>query len=167
MGCRENTLNYLHSLGYNVVLLPKSDVLPLHLLSPAGRGTFDRFGRLDTVLVGDGSVPLPPVATDLPAANLAGRSSSSLRLGLGLNVLSNIIAAMGGSGLGLEAAYQRAATITFEFREVYEDRIEVAALDRYLAGADIDPFSRNAARLLSDSDLLVVTSTLKTATIGA
>jgi len=138
----------------------------LHLLSPAGRGIFDRFGRLDTVLVGDGSVALPAVEADLPAANVSGRSSSSLKIGLGLSVLTNVIAAMGGSPLGLEAAYRKAATISFEFREVYEDRVEVAALDRYLASADVDPYSTHAARLLSDSDLLVVTSTLKTATIA-
>lgn len=166
MGCRENALNYLRALGYNVVLLPKSDITPLHLLSPAGRGTFDRFGRLDTVLAGDGSVALPPIETDLPAANVSGRSSSSLKLGLGLSVLSNIVAAMGGSPLGLETAYHRAATISFEFRDVFEDRIEVAALDRYLASADVDPYSVHAARLLSDDELLVVTSTLKTTTIA-
>jgi hypothetical protein len=166
MGCHENALNYLRSLGYNVVLLPKADVAPLNMLSPAGRGTFDRFGRLDTVLVGDGSVALPPVARDIPAANVTGISSSSLKLGLGLSVLASIVAAMGGSPLGLEAAYSKAAAISFEFRDVYEDRVEVAALDRYLAAADVDPHSVHAAQLLVDNDLLVVTSTLKTATIA-
>lgn len=166
MGCHESALDYLRSLGYNVVLLPKSDIAPLQLLSPAGRGTFDRFGQLDTVLVGDGSVGLPTVQTDLPAANIAGRSSSGLKLGIGLSVLGNIVAAMGGSPLGLEAAYQKAATVSFEFREVYEDRVQVAALDRYVAAADLDPYSRSAGQLLSASDLLVVTSTLKTATIA-
>jgi hypothetical protein len=166
MACRENTLNYLHALGYNVVLLPKADLEPLYLLSPAGRGTFDRFGRLDTALKGDGSVALPPVSADVAAASIGGRSSSSLKTGIGLSVLANVVAAMGGSPVGLEAAYSKAATVSFEFRDVYENRIEVAALDRYLASADVDPLSVHASRLLSEGDLLIVTSTLKTSTIA-
>ena len=166
MPCRENALNYLHALGYNVVLLPKADLEPLYLLSPAGRGTFDRFGRLDTSLKGDGTVPLPPVSADVPAASITGRSSSSLKTGVGLSVLANVVAAMGGSPIGLEAAYSKAATVTFEFRDVFENRVEVAALDRYLASSDVDPLSVHASRLLSEGDLLIVTSILKTSTIA-
>jgi hypothetical protein len=166
MACRENALNYLHALGYNVVLLPKAGLEPLYLLSPAGRGTFDRFGRIDTALKGDGSVAVPPVSADEPAANISGRSSSSLKTGIGLSVLANVVAAMGGSPLGLEVAYSKAATVSFEFRDVFENRIEVAALDRYLASADVDPLSVQAARLLSQGDLLIVTATLKTSTIA-
>ncbi len=166
MGCHDNALDYLHALGYNVVLLPKGDVAPLQLLSSAGRVTFDRFGDLGTVLIGNGTVGLPPVSAGVPAASFAGRSSSQLKLGIGLSVLGNVIAAMGGSPLGLETVYGTAAQVSFEFRDVFEDRVEVAALDRYVAAADVDPFGVHAQHLLTAGDLLVVTSTLKTTTIA-
>jgi hypothetical protein len=81
-------------------------------------------------------------------------------------VLANVVAAMGGSPIGLEAAYSKAATVTFEFRDVFESRIEVAALDRYLASSDVDPLSVHASHLLAEGDLLIVTSALKTSTIA-
>jgi hypothetical protein len=161
MGCRDNSLSYLRSLGYNVVRLPKSDISPLLMLARDGR-VLDRFGALDSVLVGDGTVPLPPIAIDLPAANITGRSSSTVKLGLGLSVLGNIIAAMGGSSLGLETAYRRASSVSFEFRDVLEDRVEVAALDRYLSSADLNSHTTHAGRMLESDDLFVITSVLKT-----
>lgn len=161
MFCQESATDYLRALGYCAVRVPKSDVLPLLLLSRAGR-VLDRFGRLDTVLVGGGSVPLPPIQTDLPAANISGRSSSALRLGVGLSILGDFLSAIGVSPVGLEAAYSRASRVSFEFRDVVEDRIEIAALDRYLADADLNTHTVHAARLLDSDDLYVVTSTLKT-----
>jgi hypothetical protein len=161
MFCQESATSYLRALGYCVVRFPKSDVLPLLLLAKSGR-MLDRFGRLDTVLVGDGSVPLPQIQANLPVANISGRSSSALRLGIGLSILGDVLSAMGASPLGLEAAYGKASRISFEFRDVVEDRVEVAALDRYLSAADLNTHTTNAARLLESDDLYVVTSTLKT-----
>jgi hypothetical protein len=161
MFCRESATTYLRTLGYCPVRFPKSDVLPLLLLSKSGR-SLDRFGRLDTVFVNDEAVPLPPVQTDLPAANISGRSSSALRLGIGLSVLGDFLSAMGASPIGLDSAYEKAARISFEFRDVVEDRIEVAALDRFLSSADLNTHTTHAARLLESDDLYVVTSTLKT-----
>src|SRR5205807_5565317 len=83
------------------------------------------------------------------------------KVGFGLSVLGNVIAAMGGSNLGLKSSYEHAATIQFEFTDVFENRVEVAALDRYLAAADIDPLSRQAGRLLEDDEMYAVTSTIK------
>ena len=161
MFCQESATTYLRTLGYCPVRFPKSDVLPLLLLSKSG-STLDRFGRLDTVLVGDGAVPLPPIQTDLPAATISGRTSSALRLGIGLSILGDVLIAMGASPIGLKAAYGKAERISFEFRDVVEDRIEVAALDRYLSDADLNAHTTHAAQLLESDDLYVVTSTLKT-----
>lgn len=165
MGCRENATDLLRSLGYCTIRLPKSDVAPLLLLSRQER-SLDRFGRLDTVFVGDGSVARPSIHHDLPAANVSGQSSSTLRLGIGMSVLTGIISAMGGSPLGLQSAYRGVSRLSFEFRDVFEDRIDVAELDRYLASADLDSHSRYAERLLESDEMFVVTSTLKTEKIA-
>ena len=150
MPCRDKTIDYLKAYGYNVVRLPKADLRPLELLFGDHRG-LDRFGELSTVLVGDGTVPLPPVCRDMPAPKISGQHSSELKVGFGLSILGNIIAAMGGSNLGLKATYSAAATIVFEFSDVYENRVEVAALDRYLASTDVDPLSRTGPRYLKST----------------
>jgi hypothetical protein len=160
MFCRDRTIDYLRQYGYNVVRLPKGDLPPLQLLSGDKR-ELSRFGKLQTVLVGDGSVPLPRVGRDLPAPHISGQRTSELKVGLGLSVLGSLVGAMGGSILGLKGAYGEAATISFEFADVFEDKVEVAALDRYLAASDIDPLSKTAAQILERDEMYVVTSTLK------
>lgn len=160
MGCRDRSIDYLKGYGYNVVRLPKADFPPLELLSK-GNGALDRFGHLTTVLRGDGSVAVPAVTADAPAPHISGQQSSELKVGLGLSVLGPIIGAMGGSNLGVNASYQHASTVAFEFGDVLENRVEVAALDRYLASSDIDPMSRHAGRLLEEDEMYVVTATVK------
>lgn len=160
MGCRDRSIDYLKSLGYNVVRFPKADVRPLQLLSRGGAG-LDRFGEVTTVLVGDGSVALPPVSDDQSAGDISGMVTSDLKIGLGLSILAGIVSAMGGSSAGLQASYERASMVSFQFEGVLENHVEVAALDRYLASADIDPYSRHAARLLEEDALYVTTSTIK------
>jgi len=160
MPCRDRTIDYLRQYGYQVVRLPKADLSPLQLLFGDKR-ELSRFGKLETVLVGDGSVPLPGVSRNLPAAHITGQRTSELKVGLGLSVLGGFLAALGGSTVGLKGAYHAADTISFELADVLEDNIEVAALDRYLAASDIDPLSKAAAQFLERDEMYVVTSTLK------
>jgi hypothetical protein len=164
MPCRDKAIDYLRQYGYNVVRLPKAEFPPLTLLSGDSR-ELDRFGHVTTVFVGDGTVPVPAVTTGSPTANVSGQSSAQLKVGLGLSVLSGIISAMGGSSLGLKAAYSRAATVSFELSEVTESTIELAALDRYLAASDVDPYAPTAAELLERDSLFVVTAALQSSKI--
>lgn len=160
MSCNDPYLKYLKSLGYNVIRLPKADVRPLQLLARHD-GDLQRIGELVTILVSRGNRPLPKVIENTRAANVSGQRSGDLSLGLGLSILGNILGAMGGSGLGLETKFQLAKSITFEFQDVLEDRVEIAALDQYLADADVSPFSRHVATLLEADELYVTTATIK------
>jgi hypothetical protein len=134
--------------------------MPLQLLARRG-DTLDRIGELATVIVPGGSISLPPVKKDTPAASLSGLRSGDLSLGIGLSVLGSIIGAMGGSKLGLDLKYKSAKSVTFEFQDVLEDRVEVAALDQYLTDADVSPFSTHVSKLLDADQLYVTTATLK------
>jgi len=159
MICGDPYLKELRSKGYNVVRLPKADIRPLQLLAKRG-DTLDRIGELATVLPA-GPIPLPPLTVDTPVASLSGVHSGELSLGVGLSILGSIIGAMGGSKLGLDVAYQNARSVTFEFLDVLEDRVEVAKLDQYLAAADVSPFSSYVAKLLDADQLYVTTATIK------
>jgi hypothetical protein len=160
MGCNDPYLKALRSFGYNVIRLPKADMAPLQLLARNG-GALGRIGDLSTVILPRGAVALPAVKRDTPAASLSGQRSGTLSVGVGLSVLGSIIGAMGGSKLGLDLAYKNARSVTFEFQDVLEDRIEVAALDQYLSDADVSPFSTHVGQLLEADQIYVTTATLK------
>ena len=160
MSCSDPYLKELRSKGYNVVRLPKADIRPLQLLAKRG-DALDRIGELATVLPPGGPVPLPPVKLDGQVASLSGQRSGDLSLGIGLSILGTVIGAMGGSKLGLDLTYKNAKSVTFEFQDVLEDRIEIAALDQYLAVADVSPFSSYVTKLLEADQLYVTTATVK------
>ena len=161
MGCSDPAITYLRHYGYSVVRLPKADLACLELLADAGGRELERFGRLDTVLVAGGQTALPPVTADVQAASISGERSGELSVGVGLSVLGGVLAAMGGSKLGLDVSFKRATSVVFEFADVLEDRIEPAKLDQYLGEADLDPRSVQAERLLEADDLYVTTALIK------
>lgn len=158
-GCTDPFLAVLKKFGYNVVRLPRTDLPPLALLG--GRGSeLDRVGELTTVLTGTDA---PPVRKDVASLSISGEQSrtSDLNLKLGMSLLGNVIAAMGGSRLGLETQYQAADAVSFEFVDVLEDSVEVARLDQFLTRATVHPDSRHVARMLDRGEIYVITSVVK------
>jgi len=75
--------------------------------------------------------------------------------------LGGILSAMGGSSLGLDAAYSQVKTVSFQYEDVLEDRIDLASLDQYLTDADISPFSTWVKDLLEADDVYVINSIIK------
>lgn len=158
--CSDPLLNTLKSFGYSVVRLPKTDIRPLQILVRKGND-LDRLGDVVTLFVQGTQAEVPTITVDRVAANVSGQRSGEVNYGLGISVLGNWIAAMGGSKLGLDAQYKGAKSVVFEFSDVLEDSIEVLKLDQYLAGADVNPLSRHAAELLESDELYATTATIK------
>ena len=67
----------------------------------------------------------------------------------------------GNQRLALEPAYHKAKSVGFEFLEVQEEAIQIAALDQYLAVAQLNPIAFQIKRLLEADSLYVVTAVLK------
>jgi hypothetical protein len=158
--CRDPYLASLKEFGYNVIRLPKADIKPLQILTKRGRD-LDRLGDLADILVAGPTSSLPQIAENTPAANISGKRTSELSLGLGLSILGTIIGAMGGSKLGLDAKYEQASTVTFEFQDILEDKVEVTEVDQFLGGADINPSSVYVADLLLSDQVFTTTATIK------
>ena len=159
MRCTDPAIDYLKSYGYNVVRLPKPDIKPLQILADQG-SYLSRLGDLSTVLESK-TVAIPSVSSDNQAPTISGQRTSNLSLGTGLSILGNVIGAMGGSSLGLDAKYQNADTVAFEFTDVLEDNIQIAQLDQFLGAADINPSSRHVSELLESDDIYIITDTVK------
>lgn len=161
MGNTDPFLTHLKAFGYSVVRLPRTDIRPLQLVVREDT-RLTRLGDLVTVLQPGDRVALPVLKQNIAAANISGGRTRDLSIGVGLTILGNVIGAMGGSKLGLDAGYRRAKTITFEFADVLEDRVDLADVDQYLGDADISAFSHHLAQLLESDAVYVTTSTIKT-----
>ena len=159
--CADPSLKTLQSFGYNVVQLPRVDLLPTQLLVANG-DRLQRLGELLSVFVPapDGA-PAPPIKPDKPGPNISGTKSNEIDAGVGLNILGGLISALGGSTLGINLAFAKASTIHFEFTATLENSTEVALVDQFIASSKVSPFARAAAEMLENDKVYVVTSTIK------
>jgi hypothetical protein len=162
--CRDPFLSCLETFGYCVVRLPDTALDPLQLLVRRG-DDMERLGRLSTVLVPGPHVAMPHVTRGRPAASISGRRTGHLEAGIGLSLLGGVIAAMGGSQIGLDDTYRAARTITFEFRDVIEDSVELAALDQWLADASLSRHSLHLSALLEAGDIHVTTGVIRSCSL--
>lgn len=158
--CRDPFLSSLQEFGYCVVRLPVADLGPLELMLRKG-DDLERLGRISIVFVPGPYVALPHVTRGRPAASISGRRTGHLDAGVGLSLLGGVIAAMGGSQIGLDDTYRAAHSIAFEFTDVIEDSVDLAAIDQWLADASINRRSSYLAALLDAGNVYVTTAVIK------
>lgn len=159
--CNDKSIKFLKGLGYNVVRVPKAGIRPLQLL-----GIRKNDPRILGPLPVIPGVPLPAIKEDTVVANVNGKSSSKLKLELGLNILGNVIGAMGGN-LGLKANWTNASTVEFAYKDVTEDSVVPLELSAYLA----DPATELGNPLLTeylfgDGSLYILSNTLKSKSVS-
>lgn len=160
MRCNDPYLNYLKNFGYCIVRLPKADVKPLQIYARKGE-MLERLGPLPALLQAGNNIPLPSISENTVAADISGRRTSDLSIGLGILILEGVLSAMGASSFDLRTKYRQAATITFAFHDILEDKIDLIDLDQYLGDADINPFSYYGTQLLDAGRVYVTTATIK------
>ncbi|CAM8633398.1 MULTISPECIES: gasdermin [Sphingomonadales] len=131
--CSDRSVNYLKSLNLNVVLHPLEDLEPLALLGEykGARGIIGTLSQLTEEQ--DGNLPK---ITSGEAANINGQKSSKLPIELGLDILGNIIGAMGGN-LGVKAAYERASKVEFSYAGVTRHRANTIEIGDYLEASKV------------------------------
>lgn len=158
MFCVDPYITLLKTNGYNVVRLPRADFAPLLLLAQEGGKDLNRMGHIKDVLIG-AAPPRPRLNT--PAASISGQRTATINTGLGLTLLGAFIGALGGGQVGLDAQFKNTSSIVFEFPEVFADEVDITKLDQYLGKAQLNPSSKQMARLLDLDALYVVTGTIK------
>lgn len=163
--CHDPFLSCLEAFGYCVVRLPLADLDPLQLLLRSG-ADLERIGRVSALLAPGPHASLPRVARGRPTATISGRRTGELDAAVGLSLLGGVVAAMGGSQIGLDETYRSARTVTFEFRDVTEDSVEVVALDKYLADAHVNRMSACAGALLDADRLYATTAVIRSRSLA-
>lgn len=150
----------LRSFGYNTVRLPKATIKPLQLFTKKNN-QFYQLGSLSGVFISRENISLPTIDENRKVANISGKKSGDLSLGVGFSILNGILSAFGGSAIGLDAEYKQARTISFQYEDVLEDTIEMTQLDQFLTEADINPSSKCVGDLLESDNVYVTRSTIK------
>lgn len=159
--CKDPALSALKSIGYNVVQLPRIDLHPTQLLV-SGNKRLKRLGELTSVFIpADDGPGIPPISADRNGPNIAITKTASLDAGVGLNILGGLISALGGSTMGLNLSYAKAAKIQMEYGGTLENGAELALIDQFLSSSRVNPFAKAAAQMLDADQVYVVTSTLK------
>ena len=153
--------NFLAPYGYNLVVLPRTDLVPLTLLCQEGDHLESLHGTLDLLFEPD-LAPLPlPVAS---IADVEGQKKMAYEFKTGLSFLDELLQRLGLSKgvVKVEAGGSSSLQVSFAFQEVSEKKIGLLDLDNFLSGAiPREGDFRTYAERLINSELFVITSTLK------
>jgi hypothetical protein len=158
----DQSIAFLRSYGFSVFRFPRASAQPLELMHRDGKD-LTRLGMVPD-LVTAGAAGAPEVRRDAnPGIDIEGKETSKVNVTIGLSILGSFIGALGGGKLGLDEAFSRTRTITFQYAGVMEDVVDVLALEKFVKAGRISPhIPSGTLEKLLDDEVYVVTSVLKT-----
>ena len=158
----DQSITFLRDFGFSVFRFPRASTQPLELMHREGKDLTRLGVVLDLMIAGE--APLPDVRRDTsPGIDIEGKETSKVNVAIGLSILGSFIGALGGSKLGLDAAFNRARTVTFQYTGVMEDAVDVLALEKFIKTGRVSPqIPSGTLEKLLDDEVYVVTSVLKT-----
>jgi hypothetical protein len=151
--------SFLPDGDYRPVAMPTTDVQVLQVLTRQ-RSVLRRYSDLSSVLVVPGGVGAPAVSCHQPVVDASGAARRSVKLGIGLSLISAIVRALGADG-DVEFSYSDATAVEFSYADVVSDRVDLASLDTWLDEADFKPGLRHITDLLVSENVYIVVATLK------
>jgi hypothetical protein len=158
--CKDKSTTYLADRGYNVVREPNAALEPLSLLGRQNKA-ISQLGPLN-LLITNPPGPLPAITANVPAADINGQTSSKISIGIGLNVLGNLLGAMGGRDLGANLNFTDASQIEFSYSDVLNDSVAPLEVGNYLRSAKVDTGNLLLRQyVLGNGDLFLVTTIAK------
>jgi hypothetical protein len=134
----DQSITFLRQYGYSVFRFPRTSAQPLELMHREGKD-LTRLGTLPD-LVTPGEVSLPDLRRDAsPGIDIEGKETSKVNVAIGVSILGSFIGALGGGKLGLDVAFNRARTVTFQFTGVMEDAVDVLGLEKCIKAGRVSP----------------------------
>lgn len=158
----DQSITFLRSYGYSVFRFPRASAQPLELMHRDGKD-LTRLGMVpDLVVAGEIAAPIPRNDAS-PGIDIEGKETSKVNVAIGLSILGSFISALGGAKLGLDVAFNKARTVTFQYTSVMEDVVDVLAVEKFVKAGRISPhIPSGTLEKLLDDEVYVVTSVLKT-----
>ncbi len=164
MQCKDNSINYLNKLGYNVVRLPREGIMPL-LVVGKHKEEAKIFGPIQD-LVQQPSPVLPSIDKDLQVANISGLKSSQLEFSIGINFLQLMLSALNVGNVGIDVAYKKAKTIEFEYENVLLDNIFTSSAAKFLTNSKPELFNGMAEYFDEKGEAYLIIEVLKSNSFG-
>ena len=157
-------ITFLKNAGYNVVSLPRADLKPNNTLLRTSNKELTFLGNLGTIV--EGANPLPQISTDnIAPSGVTGMQSSSLDLKVGLSILGNVLKALTGTSLDVNAGFKDTKSVTFEYKDVLEDHIVLDELDQLLSASTFKQNLNMVRSALIESNVFILTSAIKSKSI--
>lgn len=158
----DQSITFLRTYGYSVFRFPRASAQPLELMHRDGKD-LTRLGMVPD-LVDAGEVAAPVARCDgNPGIDIEGKETSKVNVAIGLSILGGFISALGGEKMGLDVAFSKARTVTFQYTAVMEDVVDVLAVEKFVKAGRISPhIPSGTLEKLLDDEVYVVTSVLKT-----
>jgi hypothetical protein len=153
----------LRDRDYLPVALPTADVGVLQVLTRQ-RNVLRRYSDLDRVLAGAEPGTLPAVSANQPVVETEGAWRRTAKAGIGLGIVSALLQALG-ANVGVHLSVAAARTVEYGYAGVTADRVDLASLDAWLAGADFRPGLRNITDLLAAEEVYVIVGALKASSV--
>ena len=162
-GCKDPSLTFLNSAGYNVIRLPRVGVEPLDILGK--EQVVERLGRIEQMWTS--AQALPPVNGPNDASAVNGKKSSEMKISIGLKLLSTALGAMGAAVPEVSLAYSKARHVTFAFTDVKTVGVDPLAVGQYLSAGDLSSGNPFVRKFFEDEDCsaFIITEVLKSKSI--
>jgi hypothetical protein len=166
MACRESSVDFLRSLGYTTLLLPRERIAPLDLVGRLPGGRARQLGSLTRLVVGDAAPPL--TTRDERVAQLTGRHTDALDVGVALRLLLNFLAALAPITVTLEGTLARARKVEFSYEDVRSDAVDLIDLRRWLGRHPALDYTNPVVDdyFIGEGEVVVITRVLKSASFG-
>jgi hypothetical protein len=135
--CKDPTTQELNKRGYNLVKLPRVGIEPMDVLGREDK-SMEKLGSIAEVWTS--TITTPTIGAPVAVSGIEGSKTSDLDLGIGLKLLSDALAGLGG-GIGLPAlnfAFKKAKKVQFKFVNVESTSITPFALGKFLANGTLD-----------------------------
>jgi hypothetical protein len=158
----DQSIAFLRGFGFSVFRFPRASAQPLELMHREGKD-LTRLGMVAD-LVSAGDVAAPDVRRDSnPGIDIEGKETSKVNVAIGVSILGSFVGALGGGKIGLDLAFSKARTVTFQYAAVMEDAVDVLSLEKFVKAGRISPhIPAGTLEKLLDGEVYVVTSVLKT-----
>lgn len=153
--------NLLSGYGYNMVALPKSDIHPLMLLYKNGPNVSPLQSNLEK-LFAIGSAVLPEIEDDIVGTEISGNAAIKMDANGGISFLDKLLKQLNLGKLSGTVKFEDGSNILISYKNIVEEKIDLAALDTYLkfSKPQLELFNTYKSKLL-DSEMFVINSVLR------
>jgi len=147
-------------MGYNVVRLPRTDIMPLEIIGSRGEDV-QRLGSLSDLARPRAIGGYPKIGDPVALPDIAGQCSSKIGAKIGCHLLDGFLGSLGAS-LGGSLDYSNAQRMIFQFEEVLSTRTPPAEIGDFLRYSELS-FDNPAFRpyLVGRNALFVISEVIQ------